>query len=298
MTVRRPTPRRLNRNLLPLGIGMIYEDRDCLVVDKPAGLLTMATAKEKRHTLYAMLFDLLKHRRPREQLFIVHRLDREASGLLVFAKSEEAKYRLQEQFKDHSAGRIYLAVTEGRIDLPVFTIQSYLAENAIYRCYSTPNPAAGKWAVTHGRVIQTSPARTLVELQLETGRKHQIRVHLAEQGHPIVGDPVYGHGRSPIRRMALHGARLTFAHPFTGEILTFESPVPATFFGLLGRTARRSPPRSKCSSNRETDPAGPMARKAPADRDGRPRRVARTCWSPRAGAGPDRPRTEDDGRTA
>ncbi len=239
---------------LPPDVRLIHEDRDCLVVDKPAGLLTMATAVEKRRTLYAMLFELLRRRRPPERLFIVHRLDREASGLLVFAKSEEAKRRLQEQFKDHSAGRTYLAVTEGRIDRPSFTARSYLAENAIHRCFSTPNPAAGKWAVTHGRVLRASATRTLVELRLETGRKHQIRVHLAEQGHPIVGDPLYGRGRSPIRRLALHGMRLSFAHPFTGKVLTFESPAPAAFAGLTDGTGRGhagGPPANR-TPNRKT----------------------------------------------
>ena len=167
------------------------------------------------------------------RIFIVHRLDREASGLLVFAKTPEAKEALQEQFKDHSAGRTYLAVTEGRIPRDSFTVESYIAENAAFRCYSTRDTAKGQRAVTHITVLQRSPHRTLVEARLETGRKHQIRVHLADEGYPIVGDPAYGNGRSPIRRMALHGAKLVFRHPHTGEPMTFTAPMPTAFESLL-----------------------------------------------------------------
>ena len=166
-------------------------------------------------------------------MFIVHRLDREASGLLVFAKSAEAKAGLQQQFKDHSAGRTYVAVTEGRIPRDAFTIESYIAENAAFRCYSTRDPAKGKRAVTHVTVLKRSPHRTLVEVRLETGRKHQIRVHLADEGYPIVGDPAYGTGSNPIRRMALHGAGLLFRHPRTGKPMAFAAPLPSEIESLV-----------------------------------------------------------------
>ena len=195
-------------------------------------MLTIATEKERRRTVYALLFEHVERQRA-GRLFIVHRLDREASGLLVFAKSEAAKAALQEQFKDHSAGRTYLAVTEGRILRDAFTIESYLAENAALRCYSTPDRVKGRRAVTHAKVLKRSPNKTVVEVRLETGRKHQIRVHLAEQGYPIVGDPVYGNGRNPIRRMALHGAGLVFRHPGTGKPMTFSAPLPPEFDSLV-----------------------------------------------------------------
>lgn len=212
---------------------VLYEDRDVVVVDKPAGLLTIATEAEKRLTAYAMVYDHLKRQRPPGRPFIVHRLDREASGLIVFARTEEAKYRLQDQFRDHSAGRTYVAVVEGRVLPDEFAVESYLAENAIHRCFSTPDPARGKWAVTHVRVLRRAARFTLVEVDLETGRKHQIRVHLAEQGHPIVGDEAYGSRVNPIRRVALHGARLAFAHPRSGEELVFESPLPRPFAAIV-----------------------------------------------------------------
>ncbi len=210
------------------GVDILFEDGDLIVINKPAGLLTIATEKERHRTAYAVLSEHVRRQRA-GRLFIVHRLDREASGLLVFAKSEESKIDLQEQFKDHSAGRTYVAVTEGRIPRDAFTIETLLAENAAFRCYVTRDPAKGKRAVTHVTVLRRAARRTLVEVRLETGRKHQIRVHLAEAGYPIVGDPVYGAGRSPIRRMALHGARLTFRHPRTGQPMVFSAPMPPEF---------------------------------------------------------------------
>lgn len=203
------------------------------MVDKPEGLLTIATDKEKVRTLYAYLFEHVKRKKPPEMLFIVHRLDREASGLLVFAKSEVSKRHLQDQFKEHSAGRTYVAITEGQMARNEQTIESYLAENRMHRCYSTRDRAKGKRAVTHVKVLQRSRHRTLAEVQLETGRKHQIRVHLAEQGHPIVGDHAYGSRTNPVRRLALHAAKLAFKHPRSGKRLEFTSQPPALFASLI-----------------------------------------------------------------
>ena len=213
-------------------IEILFEDRDLIVIVKPAGLLTIATEKERRRTAYAMLVDHVRRFRA-ARIFIVHRLDREASGLIVFAKTPEAKATLQKQFEDHSAGRTYLAVTEGRIPRDEVTVEALLAENAAFHCYSTRDPSKGKRAVTHVKVLKRTPHRTLVEVRLETGRKHQIRVHLADEGFPIIGDPAYGNQRSPIRRMALHGAALTFRHPHTGKSMTFTTPLPADVASLV-----------------------------------------------------------------
>ena len=208
---------------------IVYEDPAVIVIDKPEGLLTMATATERSKTAYALLRQCLNSKRPPEHLFIVHRLDREASGLLVFAKSVEAKEYLQDQFKAHTAGRRYVAVVEGSIKENDFTIRTYLTENAAYRVYSTKNIKVGKLAVTHVHVVKRTAKHTLVEVKLETGRKHQIRVHLAERGHPIVGDKNYGSRTNPIRRLALHGAHLDFRHPITGKLMHFDSPPPTSF---------------------------------------------------------------------
>lgn len=204
---------------------IIFEDDSIIVVDKPEGLLTMATDTEKAKTAYALLRSYLNSKRPAEKLFIVHRLDREASGLLVFAKTISAKERLQDQFKNHSAGRKYIALVEGRIEKADFTIRSFLAENSAYRVFSTKRAKLGKLAVTHVHVLKRNPTTTLIEVRLETGRKHQIRVHLAENGNPIVGDKNYGSRTNPFRRLALHAARLELAHPGTGKVMPFQSPV-------------------------------------------------------------------------
>ena len=208
---------------------IVFEDRSVVIVDKPVNLLTMATQAERTRTVYAALRARANSKRPPEKIFIVHRLDREASGLLVFAKTIEAKEHLQSQFKDHSAGRRYIAVVEGRVARDNFTIRSHLAENAAYRVYSSRKPGLGKIAVTHARVIQRRPKATVLEIRLETGRKHQIRVHLAEEGHPIVGDKIYGSRSNPIRRLALHAAHLEFRHPETNNFMRFESPFPKSF---------------------------------------------------------------------
>ena len=210
-------------------IPIVFEDESVIVVDKPAGLLTMATDAERSKTVYAALREYLNQKKPRETLFIVHRLDREASGLLVFAKTIQAKERLQDQFKNHTAGRRYIAVVEGRVKADNFTVRSYLTENAAYRVYSTRNKKIGKLAVTHVHVLKRNAKTTTLEVRLETGRKHQIRAHLAESGHPIVGDKNYGRGSNPIRRLALHGAHLEFKHPVTEKVMSFHTAHPKTF---------------------------------------------------------------------
>ena len=207
-------------------IRVVFEDDSVIVVDKPAGLLTMGTETERAKTVYATLRAYVNSKRPPEKIFIVHRLDREASGLLVFAKTNEAKEHLQDQFKNHSAGRVYAAIAEGRVLPDQFTIRSMLAENAAFRVYSTKNAAAGKPAVTHVRVLKRNARTSMLEVRLETGRKHQIRVHLAERGNPIAGDKVYGSRSNSLGRLGLHGTHLEFEHPRTKVRMQFDSPCP------------------------------------------------------------------------
>jgi RluA family pseudouridine synthase len=214
-------------------IRILFEDESIIVVDKPAGLLTIATETEREKTLYAVLRARANRKKPTERIFIVHRLDREASGLLVFAKTIEAKERLQDQFKNHSAGRRYCAIVEGRVEANDFSIRSYLAENAAHRVYSTRKKGVGKLAITHVHVVRRNAKSSLLQVWLETGRKHQIRVHLAERGHAIVGDKIYGSAWNPIRRLALHGQHLSFTHPRTNKRLEFESPYPKSFNSIL-----------------------------------------------------------------
>jgi 23S rRNA pseudouridine1911/1915/1917 synthase len=206
----------------------VFEDADLLVVDKPAGLLTIATEAERERTLYAAVGRYLRDKRPSERVFIVHRLDRDASGLVVFAKHPAVKRGLQEQFAAHTAGRRYVAIVEGRYPRDEETLRSHLLETRARKSHSTPAGAGSQLAVTHVRVAARSARCTRLELRLETGRKHQIRVQLAERGHPIVGDRRYG---ATVRsgRLALHGVELSFVHPRTGQAMTFRSPLPSTF---------------------------------------------------------------------
>jgi len=219
---------------LPRGLSILYEDRDVLVVDKPAGLLTISTEGERSRTAYFALTDYVRKGavRSRHRVFIVHRLDRETSGILVVAKHAAAKFALQRRW-DETEKR-YLAVVHGRCPARAATITSYLAENRAHRVFSTREPGQGRLARTRYAVLKTTRDFTLLDVELLTGRKHQIRVHLADQGHPIVGDRMYGPPDSPYRHLALHARSLAFPHPVTGEGLTCVAPPPALFRQLVG----------------------------------------------------------------
>ena len=216
------------------GLAILFEDRDILVVDKPSGVLTMGTEKEKTRTVYFALTDYVRKgaARSRNRIFIVHRLDRETSGVLVFAKNEETKFALQGGWDQ--AQKKYLAVVHGRCEKRSETITSYLAENSTYRVYSTPNPNKGKLSQTAYTVLKETKEFSLLEVEPLTGRKHQIRVHLADRGHPVVGDERYGRADRTHRRLALHARSLAFRHPVTGERVTFEAKAPAYFNQLVG----------------------------------------------------------------
>lgn len=219
---------------LPLGIVILHEDRDILVVDKPAGLLTIGTERERERTAYYFLTDYVRRGNPkaRERVFIVHRLDKDTSGVLLFAKSEDGKRCLQEHWNE--TRKTYLTVVHGRPEKAEDTISSYLAENSAHVVYSTDDPKWGKLSSTAYRVLKVTKSLALLEIDLLTGRKNQIRVHLADIGHPIVGDRKYGHPKDPHNRMALHAQSLTFQHPYTGVELTFTAKPPSHFHQLVG----------------------------------------------------------------
>jgi len=218
-----------------LGIKILYEDDAVLVIDKPAGLLTIGTEKERTKTAYFQLNEHLRERSPdkRERVFIVHRLDRETSGLIVFAKTEAAKHRLQDNW-DKAAKR-YLAVVEGVPQKNEDTIAGYLNESSTLRVYEGRGSKSAKYAVTRYRILKKSRGYSLLEIDIETGRKHQIRVHLSGIGHPVAGDKKYGAATDPLKRLALHALRLSFPHPFTKKDMHFESSLPRVFEQLVGR---------------------------------------------------------------
>ena len=225
--------------VLPSGVEILFEDESLIVIHKPAGLLTIATESEKTRTAYAQLTAYVRARSPRgdARIFIVHRLDRETSGLLVFARTEAVKYALQNHWK--SVTKKYQAVVEG-VPVPAQgTLRSALVENETLQVRSArPEREDAKIAITHYRVLRAHETTALVELTLETGRKNQLRVHLAEAGHPIVGDQKYGATTDPARRLALHACELKLRHPVSGEALDFRDPLPEKLRTLVDKTPR------------------------------------------------------------
>lgn len=220
----REFPRFYNRRLK-----IVYEDDDIIVANKGYGLLSMGNDKVKEGTAYSILKDYLKWVDPRQKIFIVHRLDRDTSGLMMFAKNVKAKETMQHNWNNMVLNRTYVAVVEGNVESDEGTIRTYLAENSKYEVYVTENPEEGQLAVTRYKVLKRKNGYTLMELELDTGRKNQIRVHMKHIGHPIAGDRRYGAKSSPIHRLALHARTLRFAHPVTRREMDFSTPIPASF---------------------------------------------------------------------
>lgn len=220
---------RTLQRLLPDGLSILHEDADVIVVLKANGLLTVATERERETTAQAYLNGYLAQKRGAERIHVVHRLDRETSGVLVFAKNFEAREQLKEQFAAHTVDRLYVALVEGELHPPDGTFRSFLRERRDLRMESVDAHPDAKYAVTHYRTVETNGSYSLLEVKLETGRKNQIRTHLSEAGHPIVGDRLYGSEVNPIGRLGLHAKILGFDHPATREHLVFTAPVPKVF---------------------------------------------------------------------
>ncbi len=212
---------------------LIYEDDLLLVVDKGYGLLSMSTDRIKENTAYHLLSDYVKATHPANRVFILHRLDRDTSGVMMFAKKQDVQEYMQRNWNNVVLERKYVAVVEGNPEQEEGQIESYLTENAAYQVYSTPNKEEGQIAITNYNVVQKNSRYAMVEVELETGRKNQIRVHMQEMGHPIAGDRKYGAAQSPIGRLALHASTLVFTHPVTQERMVFEVPVPKSFHEMV-----------------------------------------------------------------
>ena len=202
----------------------------------------MGTDSDKTRTAYFVLTDYVRkgYSKSRNRIFIVHRLDRETSGILVFAKTIDAKLSLQNQWKETE--KKYLAVVHGHCDKKAETITTHLAENKAHFVYSTSNSAKGRLARTAYKVLKQTRDFALLEIKLLTGRKHQIRVHLAGIGHAVVGDRKYGKEDRGRARLALHASSISFKHPYSGQQLTFATKVPAYFNQLVGSV----PPAGWC----------------------------------------------------
>lgn len=213
---------------------IVFEDDFLLVVSKPPNLLTVPTPHREPNTLLSQLTKYLSRQAPTAKAFCVHRLDRGVSGLLVFAKSLEIAELLRNQFAERKPARQYMAIVAGRIDRKRGTFRSYLATDGDLNRYSTPNPDEGELAITHYRILERWGAATAVQVHLETGRRNQIRVHFAEAGHPVLGDPRYRADRArhvdwPYKRLALHAESLGFTHPITKEPMEFRTSWPEEF---------------------------------------------------------------------
>ena len=221
------------KSVLPSGIRIFFEDAHLLVIGKPAGLLSMASESEEEKTAYFQLTAYLRQGRDeaRDRVWIVHRLDRETSGLMIFGKTAAVKTTFQAAWEQ--VEKTYEAVVEGRLKSDAGTFESDLDESDILRVRSAPPDERTRHARTAYRVLARREWRTLVELTLETGRRHQIRVHLADAGCPIVGDPKYGSKSDPAKRLALHATSLRFPHPVTGVEMRFTSPLPKELAKLV-----------------------------------------------------------------
>jgi RluA family pseudouridine synthase len=213
----------------PQGLTIIYEDQDVIVIDKSSGLLTVKAHYEDQKTAHHILTNYIRRgsARSTRQVFVVHRLDRETSGVLVFAKSHKAMESLKQQWG--GVAKKYLAVVHGTLTEKSGTITSYLAENEDYEVSSTSDPGKGKLARTRYKVVRETKSFSLLEIELLTGKKNQIRVHLSEHGHPIVNDNKYGGKGRAGGPLALHSQFLAFNHPHSGKRLSFEAPPPPYF---------------------------------------------------------------------
>lgn len=204
---------------------IIYQDQHLIAIDKPEGLLSVATVFEKEKTVHAILKQTFHPRK----IYVVHRLDQDTSGVLLFALSEEAYHRLKKMLEKHEIKRQYAAIIEGKLPSKRGTWQSYLYEDSTYFVRSVSSPEEGELAITHYDTKGSSRHYSFLEVRLETGRKNQIRVHCSEAGHPIAGDLKYGAKTNPAKRLCLHAHTLELLHPVTGKKMHFTSPLPDAF---------------------------------------------------------------------
>lgn len=209
-------------------LDIVYEDPYLLIIDKHPGLLSMSN-NSRQQTVQTVLNRYLEKGGGRNTSHLVHRLDRDTSGLMVYAKDVQTQQSLVRGWQELVTDRRYIALVEGELENPRGVIKSWLTEDKRFVTHSSPVDNGGKFAVTHYNVLASSNGYSLVECELETGRKNQIRVHMADLGHPVVGDHKYGSDNDPIRRLGLHAYMLCFTHPVTGKHMRFETPVPVLF---------------------------------------------------------------------
>lgn len=221
--------RRKTRSNLPI----IYEDDSLIVINKPSGLLSIASDKEKGSTAYRMLSDYVQQKDKHNRVFVVHRLDEDTSGVLMVAKNVEIQQALQANWNDIVTKRGYYGVVEGQLKEKKGTVKSYLRKNTQNMMYSVKSPKDAQLAITHYKVMQENEQYSLLDINIDTGRKNQIRVHMGDLGHHIIGDDKYGNPSNPIKRLGLHAYCLEFTHPFTHKKMKFTAPIPQEFKDLF-----------------------------------------------------------------
>jgi 23S rRNA pseudouridine1911/1915/1917 synthase len=214
-------------------LDILYEDDDIIAINKPAGLLSISTDKEKELTAYHLLTDYVRLNNPANRIFAVHRLDRDTSGVLIVAKNERIKLALQDNWADLVSQRAYMAVVEGQLAEKSGRIRSWLKETKTHIMYSSSKTGDGQESITNYQVIKETASYSLLDIHLETGRKNQIRVHMKELGHPVVGDKKYGANINPLKRLGLHAYKLELKHPFTKEVMCFQTQLPKSFTALF-----------------------------------------------------------------
>ena len=221
--------RKKTRSKLPI----IYEDDEIIVINKPSGLLSIASDNEKGSTAYRMLSDYVQQKDKHNRIFVVHRLDEDTSGVLMVAKNVKIQKALQDNWNEIVLKRGYYAIVEGKMEQDQGTIKSYLKKNSQNMMYSSKKQGDGQLAITHYKVLKSNKDYSLLDVNIDTGRKNQIRVHLGEKGHFIIGDDKYGNPSNPIKRLGLHAYELSLIHPFTKKKLKFVSPIPKEFNKLF-----------------------------------------------------------------
>ncbi len=226
---------RRGKNNEPFSLPILYEDDELIVIDKPSGLLSIASDKEKEKTAYRMLNDYVRQKDKKARIFIVHRIDRDTSGVLVVAKNVEIRDALQVRWNDIVEDRAYYAIVEGKMDKKQGKFHTWLLETSTNLMFSSKKIGEGQEAITNYKVMDESERYSLIDVHIDTGRKNQIRVHFKESGHPLIGDDKYGNGNNPLGRLGLHAYRLSFIHPKTKKKMVFTSPIPAEFKTLFSK---------------------------------------------------------------
>lgn len=220
-----------NRKDLPI----IFENNEIIVINKPSGLLSVASDTEKGRTAYRMVNDYVQQKDKHNRIFVVHRLDEDTSGVLMFAKNPQIRDILQKEWNNIVLSRGYYAIVEGHMDKKEDTFVDYLKENSLNLMFVTKDRNAGKKCVTSYKVMKANKNYSLLDVDIETGRKNQIRVQLGHRGHYVIGDDKYGEPSDPLKRLGLHAYKLKFVHPVTKKLLEFVAPIPQEFTNLMSK---------------------------------------------------------------